>query len=209
MGKLASNLGRYIQGKHKPNYEPSQMNGDYCVVINARYIQFRGENKWRRKKYFHHSGYPGGLKINPAYKQHTADPTDVLRRAVKGMLPRHRHRYWMQRFIKIYPGPYHPHQDQLTPIDLENEEDRERAPRLTHLDKQSVPRYIRSDRRFLRPRHRPRLVIDDNVKTEKMKKLKEQYMEFVPILQDKNVDMQRRKGAAFNASKFITEQKVK
>ena len=194
-----------MQGKHKPNYEPSQMNGDYCVVINARYIQFRGENKWRRKKYFHHSGYPGGLKINPAYKQHNMDPTNVLRTAVRGMLPRGRHRYWLMRYIKIYPGPYHPHQDQFKPIDLKNEEDRNNAPRLTHLDKQSIPRYIRSDRRFLRPRHLPRLVIDDSVDTEEMKELKRKYMTFDPPLQDKNVDKQRRKGDAFRASRYISE----
>jgi len=209
VGKLASNLVRYIQGKHKPNYEPSQMNGDYCVVINARYIQFRGENKWRRKKYFHHSGYPGGLKINPAFKQHNKDPTDVLRKAVRGMLPKGRHRYWLCRFLKVYPGPYHPHQDQFKPIDLMNEEERNSAPRLTHLDKQSIPRYIRSDRRFLRPRHQPRLVIDDNVDTPEMKALKDKYLTYVNPLQDKNVDAQRRKGAAFNASLWATEPKQK
>jgi len=185
------------------------MNGDYCVVINARYIQFRGENKWRRKKYFSHSGYPGGLHINPAYIQHKADPTEILRKAVNGMLPRHRHRYWMMRFLKIYPGPYHPHQDQLKPIDLENEEDRRNAPRLTHLDKQSIPRYIRSDRRFLRPRHQPRLLIDDSVKTPEMRALKDRYLEFQKPLQDKNVDMQRKRGAAFNASRFVKEAKLK
>ena len=87
VGKLASGLTRYLQGKHKPNFDPSQINGDYCVVINARFVQFRGENAWRDKKYFSHSGYPGGLKIQPAFQEMNKDPTSVLRRAVRRMLP--------------------------------------------------------------------------------------------------------------------------
>ena len=83
VGKLASNLSRYIQGKHKPNYDPSQMNGDYCVVINSRYIQFRGENAWRDKRYFYHTGYPMGLKNHAAWWRHRRDATDVLRKAVR------------------------------------------------------------------------------------------------------------------------------
>ena len=70
------------------------------------------------------------------------------------------------RFIKIYPGPYHPHQYQFDPIDLTNEEDENNAPRLTHLDEQSIPRYIRSDKMFLRSRHLLRLAIDEKIDTE-------------------------------------------
>ena len=69
------------------------MNGDYCVVINARYLQFRGENAWRDKKYFWHSGFRSGLKIIPAWRQMHKDPTNILRRAVRKMLPKTRHRF--------------------------------------------------------------------------------------------------------------------
>ena len=103
VGKLASGLSRYMQGKHKPNYDPSQINGDYCVVINCRYIQFRGENAWRYKRYFYHTGYPGGLKIHPAWDRMKRNPTVVLRRAVSSFATHKQtnknHKYFMFAFV--------------------------------------------------------------------------------------------------------------
>ncbi|ETO33812.1 50S ribosomal protein L13 [Reticulomyxa filosa] len=161
VGKLASGLSRYIQGKHKPNYDPTMINGDFCVVVNARYLQFRGENKWYDKRYFYHSRYPGGLKITQAWKMMQKDPCYVLRRAVYGMLPKNKKRQYNMNFLKIYPGPYHPHQHQFKSIDHLKREN-EKLPRLTEKDKKSIPNYIIKDRKFLRHRFRPFVDVTNN-----------------------------------------------
>ena len=96
------------------------LNGDFCVIINARYIQFRGENAWRDKKYYFHSGYGGGFKVTPAWKKHKKDPTDILYTCIRRMLPKNKLRYYMTRYLKVFPGPYHPYQEQFTPIDTQN-----------------------------------------------------------------------------------------
>ena len=108
LGRLASEIARILSGKHKPSYTPHLDMGDYVVVVNVDKIASTG-NKEEEKIYKTFSGYPGGLKTK-TYKQVQGDsPAEILNHAVKGMLPRTKHRKDMMRRLKVFVGKEHDH----------------------------------------------------------------------------------------------------
>lgn len=111
LGRLASQIAKYLRGKHKPEYTPHADAGDYIVVINASQIKVTG-NKAQDKIYYTHSGYPGGLKETPFEKVHAKDATHAIEHAVKGMLPKNPLGRAMLRKLKVYAGAEHPHSAQ-------------------------------------------------------------------------------------------------
>lgn len=111
LGRLASDIARLLQGKHKTIFARHMDTGDYVIVINASKMNFTG-NKLEDKKYYRHSGYPGGLKERTLGQMMQSKPEEVLRKAVKGMLPKNRLGRQMIKKLKIYAGLTHPHQAQ-------------------------------------------------------------------------------------------------
>lgn len=111
LGRLASEIAKVLRGKHKPVFSPHIDVGDFVVVVNASKIRLTGA-KWQKKLYRFHSGYPGGLKTWTAEQLFKRKPEELLRLAVKGMLPKNRLGRKLLRKLKIYPGPDHPHQAQ-------------------------------------------------------------------------------------------------
>ncbi|MDP2226783.1 MAG: 50S ribosomal protein L13 [Moraxellaceae bacterium] len=108
LGRLATELARRLRGKHKPEYTPHVDTGDYIVVINAGKIAVTG-NKALAKQYYHHTGYPGGLKSVSFEKLVVAKPEKPLEIAVKGMLPKGPLGRAMFSKLKVYGGAEHPH----------------------------------------------------------------------------------------------------
>jgi len=108
LGRLATRVATILKGKHKPMYSTHMDVGDYVVVVNAEKVQLTG-NKWSQKVYKHHSGYPGGLKVEPVATVRAAHPTRLVERAVKGMLPKTALGDHMLQKLKVYAGPKHPH----------------------------------------------------------------------------------------------------
>ncbi len=108
LGRLASQIAHRLRGKHKPEFAHHMDNGDFIVVVNCEKIKVTG-NKLKDKKYYHHSGYVGGLKTITLEKQLQKKPEEVLRDAVKGMLPRNTLGRNMLKKLKIYAGTEHPH----------------------------------------------------------------------------------------------------
>ena len=124
LGRMASRIARILQGKHKPMYTPHLDTGDFVVVVNAEKIHVTG-NKLDQKMVRWHSGYPGGLKERTLREQLDRRPTEVIRKAVKGMLPKNKLASAQLRKLKVYAGPEHPHAaQQPTPLDLERSEGR-------------------------------------------------------------------------------------
>jgi large subunit ribosomal protein L13 len=118
LGRLATRIADTLRGKDKPQYTPHTDTGDFVVVVNAEKIAVTGK-KLDEKMYRRHSGYPGGLKERSLREQLERRPTDVLRKAVKGMLPRNRLARAQLQKLKIYAGPAHPHEAQAPkPLDL-------------------------------------------------------------------------------------------
>ena len=111
LGRLATQIADRLRGKGKPQYTPHIDTGDFVVVVNAEKIAVTG-NKLDAKLYYRHSGYPGGLRVRPLREQLERRPTEVLRKAVKGMLPRNRLAREQLTKLKIYAGPEHPHEAQ-------------------------------------------------------------------------------------------------
>ena len=111
LGRLASALASRLRGKHRPEYTPNADLGDYIVVINANKINVTGD-KLNQKKYFKHSGYPGGIKSKSLDRVIKNSPEDVIRMAVKGMLPKNKLGKKMLTKLKIYKDNNHPHQAQ-------------------------------------------------------------------------------------------------
>ena len=111
LGRLATEIADTLRGKNKPQYTPHVDTGDFVVVVNAERIHVTG-NKLDQKLYHRHSGYPGGLRSRPLREQLRRRPTEVLRKAVKGMLPRNRMARQQINKLKIYAGPVHPHEAQ-------------------------------------------------------------------------------------------------
>ncbi len=111
LGRLASEVAKILQGKHKPYYAPHLDTGDYVIVINAAKIRVTGK-KLEDKIYYRHSGYPGGLRSATLAEMLRKHPTRVIRLAVRGMLPHNRLGRAMMRKLKIYEGESHPHQAQ-------------------------------------------------------------------------------------------------
>jgi len=112
LGRLASEVAQLLRGKHKPMYVPYLDTGDFVVVINASKVRVTGK-KAEQKIYYHHSGYPGGLKSTSYAKMMESHPTRVIKHAVKGMLPHNRLGAAMFNKLKVYAGPTHPHQAQV------------------------------------------------------------------------------------------------
>jgi large subunit ribosomal protein L13 len=108
LGRLATRIADTLRGKDKPQYTPHVDTGDFVVVVNAEKIAVTGK-KLDDKMYHRHSGYPGGLHSRTLREQLERRPTEVLRKAVKGMLPRNRLARAQLRKLKIYAGPEHPH----------------------------------------------------------------------------------------------------
>ena len=120
LGRLASEVAKIIRGKHKPIFTPHMDTGDGVIIINASKVRVTGR-KGEQKQYFRHSGYPGGLRSRTLREQLERRPTEVLRVAVKGMLPKNRLAAKQLTKLKIYAGPEHPHEAQAPkPLDLEN-----------------------------------------------------------------------------------------
>ena len=108
LGRLATEIARRIRGKHKPEFTPSMDTGDFVVVINAEKLKVTGK-KTKDKLYYHHSGYPGGIKSISFEKLMAKDPTQILQHAVKGMLPKGPLGRKMFKKLKVYSGAEHPH----------------------------------------------------------------------------------------------------
>jgi large subunit ribosomal protein L13 len=119
LGRLATQIADTLRGKRKPQYTPHVDTGDFVVVVNAEKIGVTG-NKLDQKRYYRHSGYPGGLHSRTLRAQLERRPTEVLRTAVRGMLPKNRLARRQLTKLKIYAGPEHPHASQNPrPLDLE------------------------------------------------------------------------------------------
>ncbi|HKN87486.1 MAG TPA: 50S ribosomal protein L13 [Nitrospiraceae bacterium] len=112
LGRLAARVAILLRGKHKPTFTPNVDTGDHIVIINAEKIHLTGD-KMKTKTYTHHTGYPGGLKTVTAEHLHAKHPTDILTKAIKGMLPKNPLGKQMARKLKVYAGSDHPHQAQL------------------------------------------------------------------------------------------------
>lgn len=108
LGRVASQVAAILKGKHKPIYTPHVDTGDFVVIVNAERVQLTG-NKRDEKVYYHHTGYPGGLKSITADKLLQKCPEDVLTIAIKGMLPKNPLGRQMITKLKIYAGAEHPH----------------------------------------------------------------------------------------------------
>ena len=108
VGRLASEIAMILMGKHRPTFTPHVDTGDFVVVVNAEKVAVTGK-KLDDKMYYRHSGYPGGLRVRPLRVQLERRPTEVLRKAVKGMLPRNRLGRQQLTKLKVYAGPDHPH----------------------------------------------------------------------------------------------------
>ena len=111
LGRLATQIANILRGKNKPTYTPHVDVGDFVVVINAEKVHVTG-NKREAKRYWRHSGYPGGIRSRTLGDMLERRPEEVLRKAVKGMLPRNRLARQQITKLKIYAGPEHPHQAQ-------------------------------------------------------------------------------------------------
>ena len=108
LGRLATEIARILRGKNKPQYTPHVDTGDFVVVVNAEKVVVTGR-KAEQKVYRRHSGYPGGLKTTTYEQMLERKPTEILRRAVRGMMPKTRLARQQLRKLKIYAGPEHPH----------------------------------------------------------------------------------------------------
>jgi large subunit ribosomal protein L13 len=108
LGRLATQIADTLRGKRKPEYTPHVDVGDFVIVVNAEKISVTG-NKRKEKRYYRHSGYPGGLRSRTLEEMLERRPEEVIRLAVKGMLPRNRLGRAQLRKLKVYAGPEHPH----------------------------------------------------------------------------------------------------
>ena len=108
LGRLATQIADHLRGKGKPVYTPHVDTGDFVVVINAEKIAVTG-NKLADKRYYRHSGYPGGLRSRTLGDMLERRPEEVIRRAVRGMMPRNRLARKQLTKLKVYAGPDHPH----------------------------------------------------------------------------------------------------
>lgn len=108
LGRLASEVAAILRGKVKPEFTPHLDTGDFVIVINAEKVQLTGK-KLIQKKYYRHSGYPGGFRATPYGELMRTKPEFVVEKAVKGMLPHNRLGRAQGKKVKVYRGPEHPH----------------------------------------------------------------------------------------------------
>jgi large subunit ribosomal protein L13 len=119
LGRLATQIADALRGKRKPEYTPHCDTGDFVIVINAEKIAVTG-NKLADKRYWRHSGYPGGIRSRTLGEMLERRPEEVIRKAVSGMLPRNRLARQQLRKLKVYAGPDHPHAAQKPePMEIE------------------------------------------------------------------------------------------
>lgn len=111
LGRLASEVATLIRGKHKAIFSPHNDVGDYVIVVNAEKVVLTG-SKWSQKKYYHHTGYIGGIKEVSAATLREKHPERVIEKAVQGMLPKSRLGNSMHTKLKVYAGESHPHSAQ-------------------------------------------------------------------------------------------------
>ena len=111
VGRMATQIAMRLRGKHKPIFTPHADTGDFVVVVNAEKVVFTGK-KWDRKIYYRHTGYMGGLKEITAGKLLEKNPEEILRLAVKRMLPKNSLGRRQLKKLKIYAGTSHPHEAQ-------------------------------------------------------------------------------------------------
>jgi len=125
LGRLATQLADVLRGKRKPQFTPHCDVGDFVIVVNAEKIAVTGK-KLQEKRYYRHSGYPGGLRTRTLTEMLDRRPEEVIRKAVKGMLPRSRLGRAQLRKLKVYAGPDHPHAaQQPEPLEIHTRERRE------------------------------------------------------------------------------------
>ena len=117
LGRLSSKIASILMGKNKAQYTPHNDLGDYVVVVNAEKIKVTG-NKNTQKRYYRHTGYPGGLKSSTFSEMIEKDPENTILKAIKGMLPKNKLSNSMISKLKIYAGDNHPHAGQ-NPIKIE------------------------------------------------------------------------------------------
>ena len=108
LGRLATDIADTLRGKNKPAYTPHVDTGDFVIVVNAEKVRVTGK-KLEQKIYYRHSGYPGGLRERTLAEQLARRPEEVIRKAVKGMLPKNKLAAAQLRKLKVYAGPEHPH----------------------------------------------------------------------------------------------------
>jgi large subunit ribosomal protein L13 len=119
LGRLATRVADTLRGKDKAQYTPHVDTGDFVVVVNAEKVAVTG-NKLDDKRYYRHSGYPGGIRSRTLREELERRPTEVIRKAVRGMLPRNRLGRAQLTKLKVYAGPDHPHEAQAPkPLKLE------------------------------------------------------------------------------------------
>jgi large subunit ribosomal protein L13 len=119
LGRVAVKAASMLRGKNKPTYEPSQETGDFVVIVNADKVNVTGRKR-QNKKYYHHTGFPGGLKDFTFGQLIAHDPVAPLELAIKGMLPKGPLGRKLYKNAKIYAGPSHPHAAQApVAIDIE------------------------------------------------------------------------------------------
>lgn len=112
LGRLASEAAAILRGKKKPTYSPHLDTGDHVIVINASELRVSGKKR-EKKQYFRHSMWPGGMRFTPFAEMLEDKPTEIIRLAVKGMLPKNRLGRAMIKKLKIYAGAQHPHEAQM------------------------------------------------------------------------------------------------
>ncbi len=118
LGRLATELASVLRGKRKPTYSPHLDNGDNVVVVNAEKVMVTGKKR-EQKLYYHHTGYPGGLRTNTFAELQARKPEQIVKLAVKGMLPHNSLGRQMLKKLYIYAGPEHPHNSQKPqPLEL-------------------------------------------------------------------------------------------
>lgn len=111
LGRLATQVATVLRGKHKPTYTPHVDTGDHVIIINAEQIELTG-NKLHAKKYYRHSGHPGGIKEMTAFEMRQRRPERMLKLAIWGMLPHNKLGRQMIRKLRVYAGSEHPHEAQ-------------------------------------------------------------------------------------------------
>jgi large subunit ribosomal protein L13 len=108
LGKLCTKVASLLRGKHKPVFAPHQEVGDYVIIVNADKVRLTGRKR-QAKKYYRHSGYPGGIRVENFEKMISRKPVFPVEHAIKGMLPKNRLGRKLFKNVKVYAGPDHPH----------------------------------------------------------------------------------------------------
>ncbi len=108
LGRLATQAATLLRGKHKPTFTPHVDTGDHVIVVNAKDIRLTGKKR-KEKTYYHHTGYPGGLKTTTAERLLEKTPEEVVAKAIRGMLPKSPLGKKMSKKLRVYAGTEHPH----------------------------------------------------------------------------------------------------